>query len=390
MAKKITVLANTSTVRPETDVLGFAFCDLTQSLRLLPDKEVAFFGSETLCPPQAFRSNLLAACRQVMSDGETTAEKIVDAAKSSDALLLGDVRGLSTVEWIPALTLSKHPIPWIFSDWPREFPACDPVREANRTGTLPRRLIASACIKFAYKSEPTRRDRLTPVTRAIFASETLRERNSQSFPQLEHAHIIPLPVDTGIFKFKATNSARSKIWGWIGDIETDAEDAIIALKIFAFEALQNPECRFYIASNIHAAGAQKMLASIQAHPALAPRVKFLPPPENNIVLAALLRELGVLVEPRRRKKGEFPQLAALALACGCFPLCGKDAESENLLGRHPEMLFSSESPSSAFLCCEKINPLSPDIRTDMLQAEALKIAETASLENVTRQVCEIL
>lgn len=390
MTKKITVLANTSAADAGSDASDFAFLELTEALKRLPGAEISFFGSETFCAPQAFRTNLLAACRQIMANGNATAEKIVASAKQSDALLLGDVRGLSAVEWVPALTLSRRPLPWIFSDWPREFPACDPVRESNRHGTLPRRLIASACLKFAYKSEPTRRDRLTPATCAIFASETLRERNRQSFPQLENSHIIPLPIDTGIFKFRPNTSARGKAWGWIGDIESEPEDAAVALKIFAFEALQNPECRFYLATDIHVPAAQKMLAGIRAHPALAPRVTFLKPPRDNAALAAMLRDFGVLINPRRNRKGEFPQLVSAALACGCFPLCGKDEETENLLRNTPEMLFSADTPSAAFLLCEKIKTLSPETRTELLRARARQITENAALENVVRRLLEIL
>lgn len=390
MKPKVTVLANTSVPSRGTDAADFAFCDAVEALRRFSGKELVFFGNDTFCPPDLFRRNFLAAFRQLMAKGESTAEKIVESAKKSESLLLGDVRGLSAVEWIPALTLSRRPIPWVFSDWPREFPACDPVRETNRLGTLPRRLVASACIKLAYKSEPTRRDRLTPVTQAVFASEPLRERNCQSFPQLESAHIVPLPVDESIFKFKGTTPARTKAWGWIGDVETDSEDAAVALKIFAFEALQNPETHFYIATDGYSPAAQKMLAGIRAHPALAPRVRFLEPPKNNTELAAMLRDFGVLVEPRRRRKNEYPQRIAAALACGCIPLCGKDAETEHLLRENPEMLFPADAPSAAFLRCEKIKTLSPENRTEMLGALAQKILKNASLENVSRRLREIL
>lgn len=390
MPRKITVLANKPAADAGSGATDFAFLELSETLKRLPDTQITLFGNETFCAPHSFQTNLLAACRQLMASGEANAEKIIASAKNSDALLLGDVRGLSAVEWIPALTLSCCPTPWVFSDWPREFPACDPVRDAARHGTLPRRLIASACLKFAYKSDPTRRDRLTPVTQAIFASEPLRERNRQSFPQLEHAHVIPLPIDTGVFKFKPTNSARARAWGWIGDIGNDSEDAVVALKIFAFEALQNPECRFYIATDILAPAAQKMLARIRAHPALAPRITFLQPPQNNVALAAMLRDFGVLIEPRRRKKSEFPQLISAALACGCLPLCGKDEETEHLLENTPEMLFHAEAPSSAFLLCEKIKAMTPETRTEMLCERARKITENASSENVIRRLLEIL
>lgn len=390
MTSKITAIANTSANDFASDALGFAFCDFVKSAEELLGKNIAFFGSETFCPPQAFRSNFLAACRRLMASGEATAEKIVESAKDSESLLIGDVRELSVAEWIPALTLSRRPLPWIYSDWPRGFPACDPVREANRAGTLPRRLIASACIKFAYKSDPIRRDRLTPVTRAVFASEPLMERNRLSFPQLENAYVIPLPIDSGIFKFKRMTPARSRAWGWIGDVDAAPEDAMVAIRIFAFEALQNPECKFYVATDMRTSGAQKMLASIRSHPALAPRVTFLPPPKNSVELAAMLREFGVLIEPRCKKKGEFPQMVSAALSCGCFPICGRDDETKNLLEETSGMLFPAETPSSAFLLCERLQALSLEERSEMLRVYARKITENASVETVARRFSEIL
>ncbi len=389
MLSRITVLSNTPAHPTGTDAWDFTFRDLLTILKQTPDREVFAFDGNTLCPPQQFRSNFLTACSRLTSQGTETAERIVEAAKLSDAFLLGDVRGLSLAEWIPALTLSRRPIPWVCSDWPREFPACDPVWETHRHGPLPRRLIASACLKLAYKSDPAHRDRLTPVTTAIFASRPLQERNCQSFPQLEKSYIVPPPLDTAVFRFRPANAARNNAWGWIGDVESAPEDAAVALRIFAFEALQNPECRFYIASPLHSAEAQKMLASIRAHPALAPRVSFLKPPESKEALAAMLRDLGVLILPRRRTKHEFPQLAAAAIVCGCLPLCGQDAETEALIDA-PEILFPADTPSAAFLRCEKIKTLPPDARSELLARIAQKITENASHEAVARHLDAIL
>ena len=389
MLSRITVLSNAPAHPPGTDAWDFAFRDLLTILKRVPDREVFAFDADTLCPPQQFRNNFLTACSKLTSQGAETAERIVEAAKLSDAFLLGDVRGLSLAEWIPALTLSRRPIPWVCSDWPREFPACDPVWETHRHGPLPRRLIASACLKLAYKSDPVHRDRLTPVTSAIFASRPLQERNRRSFPQLENAYIVPPPLDTAVFRFKPANTARNNAWGWIGDVEAAPEDAAVALRIFAFEALQNPECRFYIASPLHSAEAQKMLAGIRAHPALAPRVSFLKPPESKTALAAMLRDLGVLILPRRHAKNEFPLLAATAIACGCLPLCGQDAETEALI-EAPEFLFPADAPSAAFLRCEKIKALPPDARSELLARIAQKITESASHEAVAQQLETIL
>lgn len=389
MIKKITVLSNAADETFGTDALSLAFRDVAALLEKRLGKEVFAEGSKALSSPQLFRTNLLAACSRVTTHGEAIAEKIVNEVKCSDSLLLGDVRGLSAAEWVPALTPAQNPVAWVVSDWPREFPFCDPVRATLRNGTLARRLIASACAKLAYKREPARRDCLAPISAAIFASETLRERNRQSFPQLEKSYIIPPPVDTDIFRFKPTTPSRAKAWGWIGNAETDAEDAAVALRIFAFEALQHPEAEFYIASDLRSREAQKMIASVRNHPALAPRVSFLQPPQSKSELAAILRDLGVLVEPRRQRRDEFPQLIAAALACGCFPLCGHNSETENLLRETPEMLFPADTPSGAFLRCEKIGNLSLEARTKILQDYAKKIESSASVETVSRRFADV-
>lgn len=390
MPQKITVLSNQSAADAGTDALGFAFSDAVTALGRFPETRLNYFGSDIFCSPEAFRTNFLSSCRRLMAHGNASAEKLINAIKTSDAFLLGDIRGLSAAEWVPALALSRNSVAWVFSDWPREFPAGDPVWSVYRHGTFSRRLIASACMKLAYKGEPTRRDRLTPITTAIFADESLLERNSPSFPQLERAYVIPPPIDTDVFKFKPMTSARCKSWGWIGNLETDYDDAVVALRIFAFEALQNPECRFYIASELYSSEAQKILAQVRGHPALAPRVSFLNPPQNKVALAAMLRDFGVLVEPRRRRKNEFPQLVVVALACGCFPLCGRDGETEMLLRDTPEMFFPADAPSAAFLRCEKIKAFSPEMRTEMLAAYAEKLAKTAAPEVVSRKLLEVI
>ena len=111
MPRKITVLANKPAADAGSGATDFAFLELSETLKRLPDTQITLFGNETFCAPHSFQTNLLAACRQLMASGEANAEKIIASAKNSDALLLGDVRGLSTVEWIPALTLSRCPTP---------------------------------------------------------------------------------------------------------------------------------------------------------------------------------------------------------------------------------------------------------------------------------------
>lgn len=402
MIKKITALTNAPVASSRTDALVFAFKDALEALNGFSGTETAFFCPESagtsselkaeavLSSSENFSQNLLGACRRLAAHYESVSERIIHAAASSDSFLLGDVNGLSTREWIPALASTHRAIPWVYSDWPRAFPACDPFWEEHRHGTFTRRLIASACVKLAYKNNPAHRDRLAPVSTAIFASEPLAERNRQSFPHLEQMHILPLPLDTEVFKFKPQNTARSRAWGWIGDWETESEDAAVALKIFAFEALQNPECRFYMAADIRTNAGQKILAKVRAHPALAPRVSFLPPPKNKFELAAMLRDLGVLIVPRCKSGGDYPQLVVNAIACGCFPICGADAETEALLAGNPDMLFPATTPSTAFLRCEKLKVYDGNARTEMLAALAQRIVAVASRETVVRRLLEIL
>lgn len=399
MIQKITALSNAPVTSVRTDALAFAFRDVLETLGALPEASVDWLTAESpngsdgnalLTSSENFTQNLLGACRRLMARYEMTAERVADFAKNADAFLLGDIRGLSTAEWVPSLSRTPNAVPWVFSDWPREFPLCDPFWREHRHGAFARRLVASTCVKLAYKNNPAHRDRLACVTTAIFASEALEKRNRASFPHLENAFTLPLPLDTEIFKFKPQTRVRAKIWGWIGDLENDAEDVAIVLKIFAFEALQNPDCRFYLATNIDSANGQKIVAEIRNHPALAPRVSFLKPPTTKEALAAMLRDFGVLVEPRRRRKGEYPQLIVDALACGCFPLCGKDEETEALLGVNPEMLFPAETPSSAFLRCEKLKVYSPEARTEILEKSAANLAKTRSREAVARRLFEIL
>lgn len=399
MIKKITALSNAPVASVRTDALAFAFRDIletlgkfteTQADLLMPEFPNHPAGNACLTSSENITQNLLGTCRRLMSRYETSAEYVADAAKNADAFLLGEVRGLSTAEWVPALSRMPKAVPWVFSDWPREFPLCDPFWREHRYGAFARRLVASTCVKLVYKNNPEHRDRLACVTTAIFASEALEKRNRASFPHLENAFTLPLPLDTEIFKFKPQNRARTKIWGWIGDIENDTEDVAIVLKIFAFEALQNPDCRFYLAANIDSPSGQKVVAEVRNHPALASRVSFLAPPLTKEALAAMLRDFGVLVEPRRRRKGDYPQLIIDAIACGCFPLCGKDEETESLLAGNPEMLFPPETPSSAFLRCEKLKVYSPEARTEILEKLTAFFSETRSREAVARRLLEIL
>lgn len=399
MTKKITALSNAPVASVRTDALAFAFRDVLETLeifsgtpieRLTPELPNCSDGNACLTSSENIAQNLLGTYRRLMARYETVAERVADSAKNTDAFLLGEVRGLSTAEWVPALSRTPNAVPWVFSDWPREFPLCDPFWREHRHGAFTRRLVASTCVKLAYKNNPEHRERLACVTSAIFASEALKKRNQPSFPHLKNAFTLPLPLDTAVFKFKPQNQARTKIWGWIGDLENDAEDVAVVLKIFAFEALQNPDCRFYLATNIDNPNGQKVLAEVRNHPALASRVSFLNPPTTKDALAAMLRDFGVLVEPRRRRKGDYPQLIVNAIACGCFPLCGKDDETVSLLAGNPEMLFPPETPSSAFLRCEKLKVYSPEARTGILEKRAALWAETHSREAVARRLLEIL
>lgn len=402
MIKKITALSNAPVASSRTDALVFAFRDALEALNGSPETETAFFCPEASYTPagrqaeailsssENFSQNLLGACRRLAAHYEAVSDRVIRSANASDVFFLGDVAGISAVEWIPALACTQRAIPWVYTDWPRTFPACDPFWEEHRHGSFTRRLIASACVKLAYKNNPAHRDRLSPVSTAIFASVPMAERNRQSFPHLREMHIFPLPLDTEVFKFKPQNNQRSRAWGWIGDWDADLEDASIALKIFAFEALQNPECRFYMAADIRSPAGQKVLASVRGHPALAPRVTFLTPPKDKFELAAMLRDFGVIIVPRSRTGGDYPQLIAYAIACGCFPLCGADAETEALLADYPDMLFPAGTPSTAFLRCEKLKVYDWNTRTEMLAALAQRIVAASSCEVVARRLLEIL
>ncbi|MGN0883873.1 MAG: hypothetical protein ACI4P6_01550 [Candidatus Spyradosoma sp.] len=393
MAPRLTVLSAASAGASRAGATDFAFHEALDALGVFADADASVFfcagprAGETrenrLTAREAFRDNLFAACGRVTTGSAAVAEALGRAAAASDALLLGDVEGLSAAEWTPALPRARRVVAWVLSDWPREFPACDPVWTEARRGPLPRRLVASTCVKLAYKKNPAHRDVLSAVSAAVFADETLRERNARSFPRLKDAFVAPPPIDAEIFRFKPCAPARKNLWGCFGDADSEPEELETALKIFAFEALRNPECRFRVFADVSSPAGQKIVARVRSHPALAPRTAFAPPPGGNAELAAALRALGVLVAPRRVRKSAFPQLVALAVACGCFPICGKDAETSALLARRPtEMLFNAETPSSAFLICEKLKSLAPENLSAALEPLAREILAAAEKTRV--------
>ncbi|MGN0835605.1 MAG: hypothetical protein ACI4QA_07270 [Candidatus Spyradosoma sp.] len=368
-----------------------AFADADASAFFCPETRSGDARENRLTAPEAFRDNLFAACGRVTTGSAAVAEALGRAAAASDALLLGSVEGLSVAEWTPALPRARRVVAWVFSDWPREFPACDPVWTEARRGPLPRRLVASTCVRLAYKKNPAHRDVLSAVSAAVFADEALRERNARSFPRLKGAFVAPPPIDAELFRFRPCTPARKNLWGCFGDVNAEPEDVETALKIFAFEALRNPECRFRVFADVSSPAGQKIVAGVRAHPALAPRTAFAPPPRGNAELAAALRALGVLVAPRRVRKSAFPQLVALAVACGCFPICGKDAETESLLARRPtEMLFTAETPSSAFLLCEKLKSLAPENLSAQLEPLSREILASADRARVSAVLASAL
>lgn len=366
------------------DALG-AFSDAAASVFFCAASRSDEARENRPTPPEAFRGNFFAACGRVTTGSAAVAEAIGRSAAASDALLLGDVEGLSLAEWTPALPRARRVVAWVFSDWPREFPACDPVWTEARRGPLPRRLVASTCERLAYKKNLAHRDVLSAVSAAVFADEALRERNARSFPRLKDAFVAPPPIDGDVFRFKPCAPARKNFWGCFGDADSEPEELETALKIFAFEALRNPECRFRVYADVASPAGQKIVALVRNHPALAPRTAFAPPPGGNAELAAALRALGVLVAPRRRRKNAFPRLVSLAVACGCFPICGKDAETATLLARRTtEMLFNAETPSSAFLLCEKLKSLAPEALSAALEPLSREILAAAEKTRVAR------
>lgn len=396
MALRLTAISGAFAGTSREDALEFAFRETCGALGDFSSAgaSVFFGGDERSCTgravrltaPETFRENLLAACRRVSADAANVSETLCRAAQDSDALLVGNVDGLSLAEWLPALARARRAVPWIFCDWPREFPACDPVRTAAERGSFPQRLVASACMKFAYKSNFVRRDVLSAVSVAIFASKPLMERNAPSFPLLKEARVVPPPIDAALFRFRHCSPARKNSWGFIGDFAGAPEDVEIALRIFAFEALQNPDCRFRIFGNAASDAGKKIAARVREHPALASRVAFEPPPSGNAELADALRSVGVLVAPRRKSRA-FPQLIALAVACGCFPICGRDAETEALLGNlAAETLFDATAPSGAFLLCEKLNALSAERREKLLEPRSREILAAADPATVAGKI----
>ena len=82
MPRKITVLANKPAADAGSGATDFAFLELSETLKRLPDTQITLFGNETFCAPHSFQTNLLAACRQLMASGEANAEKIIASAKN--------------------------------------------------------------------------------------------------------------------------------------------------------------------------------------------------------------------------------------------------------------------------------------------------------------------
>ncbi|MBQ8723043.1 MAG: hypothetical protein IJY80_02010, partial [Opitutales bacterium] len=154
--------------------------------------------------------------RMLSSNSVATAEKVATMARRGNAFLILNPTGLSTQEWMLALAQAQTAIPWVDSDWPQNYPACDPfwtLALKHRHSLSPATLIASALIRSLYGEVRPHPENFCCVRAAIFATENLRERNAAAFPNLERSAGIPPPVDPTPFPFEETSLERTCVWG---------------------------------------------------------------------------------------------------------------------------------------------------------------------------------
>lgn len=300
--------------------------------------------------------------RRLSSRSVAVAADVSKAARRGDAFLILNPRGLSVQEWGLALTQARTPIPWADSDWPRNYPACDPfwtLALRHRRSFFPPTLIAAALVRSLYGESSPAAENFCGVRAAIFASESLRERNAAAFPNLERSAVIAPAVDGALFPFEETSAERSRVWGWDGGF-SESSGVLTALDAFAHQAEKTPSLRLLIAGDAGTADAAALRARIAGVPGLAERISFLGAVPRERLAEDFFRRIGLYVFIPKDESA-FPLEAAEAMSCGCLVLGAMTEELKNLVpADYLPLLFNARAPETARLVAETAARTSPE------------------------------
>lgn len=299
--------------------------------------------------------------RRLSGNSVKTAEQVAKAAARGNVFLILNPSGLSVLEWGLALAQAQAAVPWVDSDWPQQFPDCDPflrLAKKHRHSLSPATLIASALIRSLYGGAPPTPENFCTVRAAIFASENLRERNAPMFPHLENSAVIPPAVDPELFPFEPTSEERSLIWGWNGGF-SEKSGILVVLDAFARHAVANPRMRILLAGDAESDDAEKLRSRIAGVPGLASRIVFVGEIERAQLAEKFFRQIGLYVFVPRDESA-FPLEAAEAMACGCLVFSSMTPETQLLASPETPLLFNVRAPETARLMSDLILRMSPE------------------------------
>lgn len=299
--------------------------------------------------------------RMLSSNSVAIAEKVAATARRGNALLILNPNGLSTQEWMLALAQAQTAIPWVDSDWPRNYPACDPfwtLALKHRHSLSPATLIASALIRSLYGEVRPSPENFCGIRAAIFATENLRERNISAFPNSECSAVIPPPVDGALFPFEETSAERSCIWGWNGGF-SEKSGVLLALDAFARHAFSNPQMRMLLAGDADSDEAENLRARIHSVPGLSARISFVGEISRERLARDFFHRIGLYVFIPGDESA-FPLEAAEAMACGCLVFASMTDETRDLVSSDTPTLFNARAPETVRMMSDLVVRMSPE------------------------------
>lgn len=299
--------------------------------------------------------------RTLSGNSVRTAAHVAKMAQRGNAFLILNPTGLSTLEWSLALAQAQAAIPWVDSDWPKNFPDCDPflrLAKKHRHSLSPATLIASALIRSLYGGAAPDPEHFCTVRSAIFATENLRERNAPMFPHLERSVVIPPAVDSEMFPFEPTSEDRALIWGWNGGFR-EKSGILVVLDAFARHAIANPHMRMLLAGDAESDDAEKLRSRIAGVPGLASRIIFIGEIPRERLAKEFFHRIGLYVFVPKDESA-FPLEAAEAMACGCLVFSSMTPETKELASPETPLLFNVRAPETVRLMSDLILRMSPE------------------------------
>lgn len=329
--------------------------------------------------------------RMLSAHSVATAEEIAKMSRRANALLILNPTGLSSVEWMLALAQANAAIPWVDSDWAKNFPQCDPfwtLALRHRHALFPPTLIAAALIRSLYGEGSPSAENFCSVRAAIFATEKLRERNAAAFPNLERSAVIPPAVDEALFPFEETSPERSRVWGWDGGFSPES-GVLVALDAFSRHAFSNPQMRMILAGDASSPDAEKLRSRIAAVPGLASRVFFVGKIPRERRAQEFFHRIGLYVFVPQDESA-FPLETAEAMACGCLVFASQTDETRDLASPDSPLLFNVRAPETARLMSDLVVRMSAEEWALMAADGAARVQERFSPSRVKAALADFL